>query len=171
MRQRELERGGMTRGEAEIASRRALGNVTLAIEDAREVSIWPSLERLWQDIRYGLRLLRRQPSFSAIAILILTVGMGATTAVFSVVEFDLWKPLPFPRPIAWWRSNTTGTDLRGRHDNASSPELLDWRAQNHSFQQVAGYRNAVRRVLRLGTGPESVSVLPVTTNFFETLRA
>jgi len=169
MRQRNFERTGLTPREAELASRRALGNVTLAIEDARDVWIWPSLERLWQDVRYGLRLLKRQPSFSAIAILILTVGMGATTAVFSVVEFDLWKPLPFPRADRLVVAYTTGTDIRGRYDSVSSPELLDWRAQSHSFEQVAGYANAVRSVLRLGTGPESVSVLPVTANFFETL--
>src|SRR5262245_39419895 len=92
MRQEQLERAGMSRTEAEIASRRTLGNVTLALEDSREVWIWPSLERLWQDLRFGLRMLRRQPTFAATAILILAIGMGATTAVFSVVEFEIWKP-------------------------------------------------------------------------------
>src|SRR5215468_8748449 len=80
MRQEQLERAG------------------LATQDAREVWIWPSLERLWQDVRFGVRMLRRQPAFAAVAILILASGMGGTTSVFSAVEFEIWKPLPFPHP-------------------------------------------------------------------------
>ena len=152
-----------------MASRRTLGNVTLAIEDARDVWIWPSLERLWQDVRYGLRLLRRQPSFSAFAILILTVGMGATTAVFSVVEFELWKPLPFPRADRLVAIYTTRT-VPGKTVRRVTAGAADWRAQSHTFEQLAGYGNKIRRVLRVVTGPESVAVLPVTSNFFETLR-
>jgi predicted permease len=169
LRQQQLERSGMSPSDAEVASRRALGNVTLAIEDAREVWIWPSLERLWQDVRFGLRMLRRQPAFAATAILILAIGMGATTSVFSVVEFEIWKPLPFPNPDRLVEVYTTGKDLRGQYDGASGPELVDWRAQSRAFEQLAGYGTRGRRVLRAGNVPESVSVMPVTSNYFATL--
>ena len=96
MTQEKLERDGLASPDALRASRRALGNVTLAREDARAVWIWPSLERMWQDVRYGARLLRKHPAFAATAILTLAVGIGTTTTVFSVVEAEIWKPLPFP---------------------------------------------------------------------------
>jgi len=170
MRQQQLERAGMAEHQAAMASRRALGNVTLALEDAREVWIWPSLERLGQDVRFGLRMLRRQPAFAAVAILILATGMGATTSVFSAVEFEIWKPLPFPHPERLVEVYTTGKDLSGQSAGASGPELVDWRMQTQAFEQFAGSLNRGRRVLRTDNAPESVIVLPVTSNYFATLR-
>src|SRR4029453_2602146 len=119
---------------------------------------------------FGLRMLRRQPTFAATAILILAIGMGATTSVFSVVEFELWKPLPFPNPDRLVEVYTTGKDLRGQYNGASGPELVDWRAQSRAFEQLAAYGTRGRRVLRAGNVPESVSVMPVTSNYFATLR-
>ena len=93
-------------------SRRALGNVTLAREDARDMWIWPSLERLGQDLRFGARLLKKQPMFAATAILTMAVGIGATTTVFSVVEAELWRPLPFPDAHRLVALYTTGGHRR-----------------------------------------------------------
>ena len=139
MEQERLERGGMSSEDARYASRRVLGNATLAAENAREVWIWPSLERLRQDLRYGVRMLRRQPMFAATAILTLAIGIGATTAVFSIVEFEMWKPLPFPKADRLAQIYTSGVGSRATYEPSSAPELLDWRTQSSTFDDLAGY--------------------------------
>ncbi len=169
MKQQQLEQSGMTGADATDASRRALGNATLAIEDARDVWIWPSLERLVQDVRYGLRMLRRQPTFALTTILTLSIGIGVTTAVFSVVEFEMWKPLPFPNPDRLVAMYSSGPGSRFRHDRVSAPELIDWRAQSHAFGDIAAHGSQNRRVVKGLKAPESLSVMPVTANFFDVL--
>lgn len=86
LRQEKLEREGAAPDDADQASRRAFGNVTLAREDARGVWIGPAIESLWQDVRGGLRLLRKKPGFAAAVITTLGLGIGGTTAIFSVVD-------------------------------------------------------------------------------------
>src|SRR6201984_2815351 len=92
----ELVADGMSRKEAAAAARRAFGNVTLTEEDSRNVWRWPSVEELLADVRYGLRALRRNPMFTVVASLTIAIGIGANTAVFSVVNSVLLKPLNFP---------------------------------------------------------------------------
>src|SRR5882672_2961030 len=93
MKQREFEEAGLPGLEASTASRRALGNVMLAREDARAVWIWPSLESIWQDLAYGIRNFRRQPGFTAVALLTLASAIGLNTSLFTVfnaVAFRSW---------------------------------------------------------------------------------
>jgi predicted permease len=170
MTQERLERDGLPAPDAFYASRRALGNVTLAREEARAVWIWPSLEHLWQDVRFGARLLRKQPAFAATAIMTLAVGIGATTTVFSVVEAEIWKPLPFPDSHRLVALYTTGPGPSESQEPVSVPDFRDWRSQSHAFEEVAAFRWSVRHVLRGRDGPETVRVLPVTSNFFTALR-
>jgi putative ABC transport system permease protein len=170
MKQQQLEQNGMPSVDATYASRRALGNVTLAREDARAIWIWPSLERLWQDVRFGARLLKRQPTFTATAILTLAIGIGATTTVFSVVEFEIWRPLPFPQPDRLVAIYTTGPGPRAQYDRASVAELVDLRARTHTFDGIAGVSSSQRRILRGRTPVESLKVMPVTANFFAVLQ-
>jgi hypothetical protein len=77
---------GMTREQAEQTARREFGNVTLIEQRSREVWQWPTLESIWQDMHYGLRTIVRSPGFSTTALLTLTLGIGATTAIFSLVD-------------------------------------------------------------------------------------
>jgi predicted permease len=98
MRQRALEAMGVPPHEAANASRRAMGNITLAREDARGVWVWPWLESVWQDVGYALRVMRRAPGFAATIVLVLSLGIGATTGVFSLLDGLVLKPLPVQRP-------------------------------------------------------------------------
>ena len=94
----ELMAAGMTREAASAAARRAFGNVTLVREESREIWRWRPLDDVLGDVRYAVRQLRRAPSFAAAAILTLAIGIGANSAVFSVVNTVVLRPLPFPSP-------------------------------------------------------------------------
>jgi predicted permease len=94
MKQEQLERSGMSREDAAAASRRALGNVTLAREDARSVWIWPWLESVWQDAAYALRDLRRHPGFAAVALLTLASAIGINVSAFTTFNAVLLKSWP-----------------------------------------------------------------------------
>ena len=107
-----LVQGGQSRDEAVAAARREFGNLTALEERGREVWQWPTLESLIFDIRYAFRQLRRHPSFSLVAILILGLGIGANTAVFSVIDTLLFEALSFRDPdrLVW----VMRADARGR---------------------------------------------------------
>lgn len=91
-------RHGMPPEEARQAALRQFGNRTLLKETRREMGRWVWLETVWQDVRYGLRGLKRNPAFTAVAITMLALGVGANTAIFGVVKAVLLDPLPFAQP-------------------------------------------------------------------------
>jgi predicted permease len=164
----DLERRGLTPDAAEAASHRSLGNVTLAREDARNVWSWTAVERLWQDIRYGARMLRRYPSFSAVAVTTLALGIGASTAMFSVVNAVLLRPLPFHDPdrlVMVWIADPS-RDIR--EAGTSFPTFTDWRTQNRDFTDMALWVTAAGRI-RAGGEPERISTAFVSANLFSVL--
>ena len=124
----ELVAGGMSRKEATAAARRQFGNVGIAEEESREVWQWPSLESFLADVRFGARTLRKSPVFTLIAVLTLALGIGANTAIFSLVNGILLVPLPYPH--AEQLVSITGTYPRGG--------LVAMREQVRSID-VAGY--------------------------------
>jgi len=89
----ELVAGGMERREAEYQARREFGNFSLTERDGRDVWRWSAVERVWTDVQFGFRILRKNPGFATIAILTLALGIGANTAIFSVVYGALLAPL------------------------------------------------------------------------------
>src|SRR5262252_945215 len=89
---------GMSADEARFAALRRFGNPTLLREETRSTWSWNWMEKAWRDLRYGLRTLRRAPGFSVVAILVMTLGIGATTSLFTIVRSVLLKPLPFHDP-------------------------------------------------------------------------
>ena len=92
----ELTAEGISRKEAEQTARREFGNVTLLEERSREVWQWPAFESILADLKFAFRRLGKSPGFAATVLLTLAIGIGANTAVFSVVNGVLFKPLPYP---------------------------------------------------------------------------
>jgi putative ABC transport system permease protein len=132
-------RSGMSREEALRQARRELGSMDQIKENVRDIRTGVSMDNLLQDVRYGLRVLKRNPGFAATAILTLALGIGATTAIFSVVDAVVFKPLPFPNAarLVRIRSLIAESDAGGV---ASYPDFLDWRARSHGFESMAAYR-------------------------------
>src|SRR6267154_527543 len=118
----EQRESGISREEARYAARRALGNTTAVIEDTREMWGWTWLERLVGDSRFGLRQLRKSPGFAVVAILTLALGIGANTAIFSLVHAVMMKSLPVPNPDQLYSLGDTKlccdtTDIADLRDN------------------------------------------------------
>ena len=139
----------------------AFGNVLLAREDARDVWAFSAVERVCRDVVYAVRGLRREPTFALTALLTLTLGAVTTITIFTIVDAELWKPLPFPNSTQLVAADS---ERPGSHSEPiSGPDLMDWNAQS-SLVEYVGAQSRERRVLRAETA-ESVTVLPVTTRF------
>jgi len=126
------------------------------------------METLWNDLRYGWRVMRRSPGFAAVAILTLAIGIGANAAIFSIVNGVLLRPLPFPdssRIVTIWETDANRNVVRG---TASPAEFLDWRDMNHSFAELSGWRSLLFTITGSGNA-EQVHGSQVTGNFFRML--
>jgi predicted permease len=163
----ELRRAGLSPVEAAVESRRRLGNVTLAREDARDVwAIW-WLDSTRRHVRQGLRGLRHEPGFALTAMLTLGLGTAATITVFSVVDAEIWRPLPYPDPHRLVRVYSRGLAPRTDIDAIAIDELADWR-RAPGFEHLAAEGRYRRRTLQLDRA-ESIVTDEVTANYFLTL--
>ncbi|MGH9742603.1 MAG: ABC transporter permease, partial [Candidatus Acidiferrum sp.] len=153
---------GMSPDEARHAAMRKFGNVTRVEEDTREVwsAIW--LEQLFADIRFGLRMLRKNPGFTAVAVLTLALGIGANTAVFSLVYAVLLRPLPYKAPSSLVVLNET-TPKVGTV-SVSYPDFLDWRSDNRAFSAMAAVDDTDFNLAGVAQ-PENISGEAVSPNF------
>jgi putative ABC transport system permease protein len=124
------------------------------------------MDTLWQDVRFGLRALRKNPGFTAVAVLTLALGIGANTAIFSVVNGVLLRPLPFHQPerLVWFWENQPGLS----EAPFSAPDFLDYQAQNRSFEQMAAFRSLGFNLTGRGD-PERLRANVVSANFFSLL--
>ena len=163
-----LEADGIPADEAAALSRRAMGNITLAREDARDVWISALAQRLWRDAIYGARTLRREPTFAVTAMLTLVLGIATATTVFSVADAELWRPLPFPSPKQLFAVNAYRSGTGGDSERVPAPDFLDWQRESR-LAEFAAQESYGRRVLRRGSA-QSVIVQSVTANYFEVLR-
>ena len=164
----DLERSGVPRAEAERRARLEFGGYQKFKEECREAQGTHFPETLIQDLRLGLRMLRKSPGFTAVAVLTLALGIGANTAIFSFVDAVLLKPLPYPHPeriVSVWEKLPGG-----RNDNnlISTLNFLDWERQNRCFQFLSAV--AGDTVTLAGSGsPEELNVQRVSASYFNAL--
>jgi putative ABC transport system permease protein len=150
-------RQGMTEAEAEWAARRQFGNVTLLKEANREMRGIRFIDTFFQDARYGLTMLRRNPGFTFVAVLTLALGTGAITAIFSVVNAVLLRPLPYRDP-----------DRLVIVPDAERRDFLRWREQAKAFENMAAYGGGTA-ILTGSGGTERLAVGMVSADLFATL--
>lgn len=164
------ERDRLDRGEtpeqARAAARREFGNISLIKQVTREMWGWASLERLMQDLRYGIRMLLKSPGFTVVAILTLALGIGANTALFSVVNGVLLKPLPYPHPeqLVWLAESKPNFDT----GSISFPNFRDWEKDNRTFTDMAISRGYSFNLTGLGE-TEQLNARFITSDFFNVL--
>jgi predicted permease len=124
------------------------------------------MQTLWQDIRYGLRMLGKNPGFTAVVVLTLALGIGANTALFSIVNGVLLNPLPFEQPDRLVSLYTRTPEFT--RSSISYPNFLDWRRDNHSFSAIAAFRGENFNLSGIGDA-QRVSANMVSAEFFPTL--
>ena len=162
---------GMTPGEARRDALRRFGARAGLREAVRDVNLIAQLERLWQDLRHGLRVFARNPGLTGIAIASIAFGTGANVAIFSVADTLLLRPLPVPNP-----SDIVSVGSRVKYGPiyrhaASFPDYLDLRDRAASFVGLVAYQNETISVaIRPGDAPQARIATFVSTNFFDGLQ-
>jgi putative ABC transport system permease protein len=168
MKEKELRAAGVKPEEARYMAQREIGNSLRLREESREAWGWGWLEDAAQDVRYGLRMLRKSPGFTTVAILTLALGIGANAAMFSVTNAVLLRPLPYPdgdRLVAISMEDPS----RGMIGlNISFTRLILLQQQSRSFESIGAYATSSANLTTRGT-PEQLSAAIVTGNFFNML--
>ena len=159
---------GMSREEALRKARLEMGSMEALKQDVRDVGWEAALEGFVQDVRYGMRMLRKNPAFTGIAVLAL--GIGANSAMFSVIEAVLLRPLPFNhadelvRVASTWERGGITTPY-----SSSAPDFFDWRDQNRSFSSMFAYRTGEYALTGRGEAKRVLAVM-ATAEIFHTLQ-
>jgi len=161
----QLMREGMNRDEAAHAARRAFGNVTLIEEHSREVWQWARFENLLRDLSFSARLLRKSPGFAIVAILTLTLGVGANTAVFSLLNGLLLRPLPVPNAQQLVLLSIEPTSFRY---SFSAPLFREIEKHHEVFSSIFAF-SIHRFQIRGQNGNETIPGGLVSGEFFEGL--
>jgi putative ABC transport system permease protein len=164
-----IERG-MSPEQARRSAHIKLGNVANILGDVSQQDSLGPFETVWQDLRYGMRMLLKHRGFALISLLTLALGIGAKTAIFSVVDATLIRPLPFPnanRLVMVWEHRLPD----GERQNVTSPAtFLHWQQDNTVFDQMAAIFND-SSILSGGDMPEQIATASVSPNFFSMLGA
>jgi putative ABC transport system permease protein len=159
---------GVNPQQATEAARREFGNIPLIQQTARDQRpIAKFFDDLAQDLRYAFRTLRKNPGFTLVAILTLALGIGANTAVFSVIDSVILRPLPFAHSdrLVWFNGKFPLSDLA----DVSPPDFRDYRTRNQSFERFVAMNNDPSPSNLSGDRPQQVLVSIVSGNFFEAL--
>jgi predicted permease len=170
MRTKDNVAAGMSSQEARYDAQRRFGNATLMKEDTRAMDIIGWIETTCQDLRYAARMLRRSPGFTAVAIVTVALGIGANTAIFSIVNAVLLRPLPFPEPDRLVRIAFNEPGLGLRDVPFSVPELDDLRNRAGVFKDVSTIASASENLTGAGH-PERLEFMVTHPNYFSMLGA
>jgi predicted permease len=159
---------GMSAEDARFDAQKRFGNTTILKEDTRNADIIGWLDETARDFRQALRMLKRSPGFTAVAVLTLALGIGANTAIFSVIDSVLLRPLPYREPenlVMVWETNSQHPKP---HNTVSPPNFLDWQSRNTIFSGMAYIYDGRDNLTGMGE-PEEVVVQNVSANFFSVL--
>ena len=157
---------GMDAVEAHFTARRQLGNMTLQQEESRSTWGFPRLESVVQDFRYGARGLRNAPGFTTVALLTLALGIGATTAIFSIVYAVMLRPLPYKDSERLVNISTVSSMFPEFTLGQSIPNLNDIKARAKSLEMLATYQRTSLTLTGAGE-PEQISAAAVSSNFLD----
>src|SRR5215470_708611 len=164
----DLIRDGVSSDEALRRARLAFGGVDRAKDECRDARGVNLIDSLIQDVRYGARMLWKNPGFTVVAVLTLGLGIGANTAIFTVINSVLLNPLPYRDPdrlvLMWERTPQLPSMM------VSYPDYLDWKAQNHVFEDIAVYNRYQTFNLTGSEHPERIAGGRATANLFSVLR-
>jgi putative ABC transport system permease protein len=164
----ELIAEGMPPDEARAQAQREFGNHTRLAETCREKWAFVSLDEIGQDLRYAVRILRKSPVFTTVAVLTLALGIGTNTIIFSAVNGVLLRGLPYPQPdrlfAVWSRSQLRGAEPM----HVSAADFYDWRAQSQTFQSLAAYASWPMNLTNVDE-PRRLETQLVSANLFTTL--
>jgi len=161
---------GMSVEEARYAALRAMHGLDQRKEECRDMRRVRFIEDLWQDFRFSVRSLLKRPGFTAIILIALALGIGANTAIFSLVNAVILQPLPYPDPdrLVWVYGNLRNGGNRG---SVGPLEVLDYRSQNKTFEQFAASSTTILPMNFTGSGePERITSSAITGNYFDTFR-
>ena len=161
-------RAGMLPNEAQRAARIELGGIEQVKEQVREERIGNWLHSVLSDCRFAFRQLRKSPAFTAVAILTLALGIGANTAVFSILDAVLIRPLPYPDAQRLVKADVYNLKSGDFYGKTSYPDFTDWSEQNHFFDHLAVYEDKMLNLLA-NLQPEHVKGQVVSPDFFETI--
>src|ERR1700688_1470607 len=164
----ELVAGGMSREEAAYAARREFGNVTLVEQDSRTVWRWAAIEDFFTDVRFGARMLRKSPGFTAIAVFTLALGIAANATIFSFVSAVMFRKPTVSDPDRLMV--VYGTSATQNQSPVSAPNFFTWKKENRVFSDVAARAYETANLTGQGE-PERVSAMRVTANYFSILGA
>ena len=160
---------GMTPEKARYAAFRELGGVEQIKEECRDMRRVNLIETTLQDLRFGVRVLRKSPGFTVVAVLTLALGIGANTAIFSLVDTILLRPLPYRNPGQLVIVSESLPHMGGDSEiGVAAGEYLDYRDRNHSFMQTAAYEEAGFNLTGAGT-PVRVNAAAVSASLFPLL--
>lgn len=166
-----LLEGDLKRNDAQENATRIMGNTTRAHEESRDEWAFQMLENFFRDLRYAFRTLIESPGFTAVAVITLALGIGANTAMFSIVNRVLFQPLPYKDPerlVDLWRYNLK---TAVPEDQISYPDFLDLKKQTGLLAEMAAYREEHSMVLTGRGDPERLGGLIASANLFELLGA
>ena len=159
---------GLTQAEAHRRARLDLGGFEQTKEKCRDTRHVNWIQDLIQDLRYGLRMLCKSPGFTAVAVLTLALGIGANTAIFSIVNGVMLQPLPYPHPEQLVVVARTAPRFSWPVP-VSGPNFLDWRSRATQFQSLAGFDGRGFTVM-FGNAPENIIGAAVSSTFFSVLQ-